>query len=189
MEGPSRRRTPTPPIVGYQDPSGWAPSAPPSLPPSRYRLPGRPGSSPLRAALPPILPGPVPWERVPARLHRLPAQLRVSPRPAVPGRPLRGPRPVPMPVPAQSHGSVRPSPLLTRPLAHARRLLLCSWANPGCRMGADPLAAPTLQAYPPPTPHPHPGFPGLVQVRASIRMSRTQGPMGQRLMEREVGGG
>lgn len=184
MEGLSRRHTPTLPIAGYQESSGWARSAPSSLPLSCRRLRGWPGFSPLRATLPPILPGPVPWERVPAGLDRLPAQLRVSPRPAVPGRPLCGPCPVPMPVPAQSHGSVLPSPLLTGPLAHARRLPLCSRGQPGLQDGCGPPGCSNTAGLSPRTPR----SPGLVQVRASIPMSKTQGPTGWRLMGREVGG-
>ena len=98
------------PTLGTSPQDGPPPN-PPSLLPSCCRLCGWPGSSPLWAALPPLLRGPVPWGRVPARLDGLPAaQLWVPPRPAVPGRPLCAPRPVPLPVPAWSHGSVPPNP-------------------------------------------------------------------------------
>lgn len=80
---------------------------------------------------------------------------------------------------ALAHPPTGPCPAPARPLMGQPRL----------QDGGGPPGGSNTAGLSPPTPHPHPGSPGLVQVRASIRMSRTQGPMGRRLMEREVGGG
>lgn len=112
------------------DPSRWAPTQHlPSLFSSCHRLWGWPGPSPLWVALSPLLPGPVPWQCVPARLPRLLAQLWVSPRPAVPVRPLCAPHPLPMPVPAWSPGSV---PLLSLTLAHQLPQLCSACLSRAC---------------------------------------------------------
>lgn len=137
---------------------GGTPPNPPFLLPSCCRLCRWPGSSPLWAALPPLLRGPVPWGRVPARLDGLPAApLWVSPWPAVPGRPLRDPLPVPLPVPAWSHGSVPPP---ARPRAQQ-----CppAWPLPLCPRGP---------AWDCGTGMSNSHVPGLVPVGASVSSAR-----------------
>lgn len=102
----------------------------PSLLPSCHRLWGWPESSPMRVALSPRLPGPVSWEHVPARSDGLPAQLWVPPRPAVAGWPLCASRPLPLPLPAWSHGSVLPLALSQGPPPPEALQCLPAWPLP-----------------------------------------------------------
>lgn len=164
------------------DPAGWAPAQRlPSLLPSRHRVWGWPGSSPLWAALSPLLSGPVSRECVPAGLDGLPAQLRVPPWPAVPGRPLCASCPLPLPVPAWSHGSVLPSafsPFLPSTAVPAGLASACLAPEPslGCRMLLQALVSHASPHIPAPGWGFHLPGPG------------SGAPVGCRLIGREVEG-